>query len=214
MSVAILTTRERILNAALIEASLEGLRGLSLGRLASLLGLSKPGVVLPFGNKQGLQMAVLEAAMARFTTAVFTPSLQAPRGLPRLVAIFRYWLDWVETADGLPGGCPLIPAMREWDDLPGPLQDRLRDSHAQWVGTLEEFARRAMRQGHLDNAGDPGLIAFQLYGLILEAQQHARLLHDAAWRRHAETAFSQLLARHRAAPLAAFQYAQASPDNA
>lgn len=211
MSAAALSTRERILDAALIEASLEGLRGLSLGRLAGLLGLSKPGVVLPFGNKQGLQLAVLETAMARFTSAVFTPSLAAPRGLPRLVVIFKLWLDWVEKADGLPGGCPLIPAMREWDDLPGPLQDRLRQSHGQWVGTLEEFIRRAMRQGHLDAAGNPSLIAFQLYGLILEAQQHARLLRDAAWRRHAETAFAQILSRHAAVH---FQYSQASPDYA
>lgn len=196
---AALSTRDRILDAALIEASLEGLRGLSLGRLAEMLGLSKPGVVLPFGNKQGLQLAVLEAAMERFIAAVFTPSLQAPRGLPRLVVIFRLWLDWVEKADGLPGGCPLIPAMREWDDLAGPLQQRLRESHGQWVGTLEEFVRRAMRQGDLGAAGDAGLITFQLYSLILQAQHHARLLRDPDWRRHAESAFSQILARHGAA---------------
>lgn len=195
--IALADTRNRILAAALDAASLEGFRGLSLAPLAARLHLSKTGVVLPFGNKQGLQIAVLETAMARFMAAVFHPSLLAPRGLPRLDALMRHWLDWLDQADGLPGGCPLIPATREWDDLAGPLQEKLRHSYRQWVATLEEMVRRAQRQGHLALAADAAQIVFGLYSIILEAQQEYRLLQRPDWRQRAEQAYADLLARHK-----------------
>ena len=190
-------TRSRILAAALDTASLDGLNGLSLAPLAERLGLSKTGVVLPFGSKSALQMAVLDVAMTRFLACVFQPSLAAPRGLPRLDRLMQLWLDWLDEADGLPGGCPLIPATREWDDQDGPLQHKLRAGYRQWGETLAEMLRRAEGQGHLRPGLDRAQIVFGLYGIILQAQHSLRLLRQPDWRRRAEQAYADLLARHR-----------------
>jgi len=194
---SIADTRSNILAAAMGSASLDGFRGMSLGKLAADLGLSKTGIVLPFGNKEGLQLAVMEAAMARFMAAVFAPCLKAPRGLPRLDALMRHWLDWVADADDLPGGCPLIPATREWDDLPGPLRELLGGNYRQWVSTLEEMVRRAERQGDLAPDSDAGLIVFQLYVIILQAQHASRLMQQPDWRQRAERAYAELIDQHR-----------------
>jgi len=77
-------TREAILDAALAQASEAGFESLTIGALAARTGLSKSGLFAHFGSREGLQIAAIEAAAARFTTTVFLPALKAPRGLPRL----------------------------------------------------------------------------------------------------------------------------------
>ena len=51
-------------------ASVEGLEGLTIGRLARSLGLSKGGVVGHFPSKEELQLAIVEAARRRFEQEV------------------------------------------------------------------------------------------------------------------------------------------------
>src|SRR6476619_4692325 len=100
-------TRERILDQAVRLASRDGLEGLSIGTLATELGLSKSGLFAHFGSKEDLQVAVLEAAASRFEEVVVRPSLDAPRGKPRIKRWFETWLRWVNDAS-VPGGCLFI----------------------------------------------------------------------------------------------------------
>ena len=59
-------TRQSILEHAVDLASLEGLEGLTIGRLADELGMSKSGLFAHFGSKEELQLATIEAARERF----------------------------------------------------------------------------------------------------------------------------------------------------
>ena len=59
-------TRATILARALDLASVDGLEGLTIGRLASELEMSKSGVFAHFGSKQELQLATVGAAAERF----------------------------------------------------------------------------------------------------------------------------------------------------
>lgn len=196
-------TRAAILDAAMRQASAEGFRALSLGDLGNELGLTKTGVALAFGNKEALQLAALDHAMRLFVATVFQPALQAPRGLARLEAVLANWIRWAEHP-ALPGGCPLVPATREWDDLPGPVNARLVASYRQWLDTLAELIRRAQRTGELEPAADPRQIAFEIYGIVLTMHHAQRLLCDPAWKDRAERAFAGLLARHRHPPSPTF----------
>ena len=87
-------TRGTILDAALDVASTVGLEALSIGRLAERVGLSKSGLFAHFRSKEALQLEVLEHARADFIQGVVAPALGAPRGLPRLRALFDNWLAW------------------------------------------------------------------------------------------------------------------------
>ncbi|WP_371649302.1 MULTISPECIES: hypothetical protein [unclassified Streptomyces] len=75
-------TRRRIARHGVDVASLEGLEGLSIGRLATDLRLSKSGVQTLFKTKENLQLAVAEAAREAFTEAVIRPAGTAPPGPP------------------------------------------------------------------------------------------------------------------------------------
>ena len=115
-------TREAILARAVAVASEQGLEGLSIGALADDLGMSKSGLFAHFRSKEGLQIAILEMAGARMVDEVVRPALAAPRGEPRVRALFDRWLAW-EQSPSLPGGCPFMAASFELDDRPGPVRD-------------------------------------------------------------------------------------------
>src|SRR3954451_6839864 len=87
-------TRESILQAAADLASVEGLEGLTIGRLATVLGMSKSGLFAHFGSKEELQLATIAAARRRFVDHVVRPSRELPRGRGRLDALLRDWLDY------------------------------------------------------------------------------------------------------------------------
>ena len=96
-------TRNTILDRAVRLASEVGLSGLTIGRLARDLELSKSGLFAHFQSKETLQLQVLGRASHIFIQTVVRPALAQPRGEPRVQALFDRWLDWTRTAD-LPGG--------------------------------------------------------------------------------------------------------------
>src|SRR3954462_1051988 len=79
-------SRAAILREAARLATVEGLDGLSLARLAEAVGMSKSGLFAHFGSKEELQLATVEAASAIFEELVIEPASAAPAGVPRLRA--------------------------------------------------------------------------------------------------------------------------------
>src|SRR5258708_27302657 len=77
-------TRAAILEVAVQIASEEGLEGLSLGRLADDVGMSKSGLFAHFRSKEDLQLAVVDAARDLFIAQVVTPARKLPAGIQRL----------------------------------------------------------------------------------------------------------------------------------
>ena len=61
--------RARIVEHAARLASIEGLEGLSIGRLAEVTGVAKSSVHGLFGSKQELQLATINAARENFIAA-------------------------------------------------------------------------------------------------------------------------------------------------
>src|SRR5579859_1589778 len=80
-------TRESILRVAVNLASVEGLEGLTIGRLADALKMSKSGLFAHFGSKEELQLATVDMARTIFSEAVKQPAMESPEGAPRLWAL-------------------------------------------------------------------------------------------------------------------------------
>src|SRR5512144_146381 len=110
-------TRAAILDAALGLAANMGLEGLSIGALAEATGMSKSGVFAHFGSREELQISVIQEYHRRFQEEVFDPALREERGLPRLRALFRNWMN--RTSIELDSGCLFISGAVEFDDRPG-----------------------------------------------------------------------------------------------
>ena len=170
-------SRASAVEAAVDLASVEGLEGITIGRLASDLAMSKSGLIGRFGDKEALQRAVLAAAIARFTDAVWQPASQAEPGLPRLEAIVEAWVDYLR-ADVFPGGCFLTTASVEYDARPGPLHDDAEAAVRLWLGVLEAEAARAREAGDLPADRDPADVAFELHSLASGGSVAGRLLGD------------------------------------
>ncbi|WP_280358966.1 TetR/AcrR family transcriptional regulator [Nocardia otitidiscaviarum] len=159
-------------------ASAEGLTGLSLGRLASDLGLSKSGVATLFGSKENLQLAAVRSAREVFVDTVVRPAHTEPEGWPRLRALIAHWLDYVREPV-FPGGCFRVAGTVEFDSRPGPVRDALAADRDDWFAVLEREIRRAQEQGYLTGC-DPHRLAFQLDALVGAANVAARLGDETA----------------------------------
>jgi len=170
-------SRTRSVEAAVDLASVEGLEGLTIGRLAGELDMSKSGLIGRFGDKEALQRATLARAIERFTAAVWTPAAKAPPGLPRLEAIVDAWI--AHLADGtFPGGCFVTTASVEYDARPGPLHDDVAAAVARWLGVLTAEAATAIEAGDLPADRDPYDVAFELHALASGGSVAGRVLGD------------------------------------
>jgi AcrR family transcriptional regulator len=163
-------TRAAILDRALDLASREGLEGLTIGRLATELEMSKSGLFGHFGSKQELQLATVDAAAARFREAVLDPAAAAEEGAPRLRAMVAAYLAHVGS-DAYSGGCFWAATSTEFDDRPGPVRDAIAGALDAWLGELE-------RQARLAGVVDPERLGFELYALVMGANSRFRLSGD------------------------------------
>jgi len=179
-------TRAAILDRAVDLASVEGLDGLTIGRLAAELEMSKSGLFSHFGSKQELQLATVDAAARRFSHSVIEPVAGVPAGSARLRAMAEAYLDHLE-GDAYSGGCFWGAASAEYDDRPGPVRDAVAAALGRWLGELEHQAARA-------GLAEPDRVAFELYALVMGANSRYRLAGDRRVFAYARHAVDRLLA--------------------
>ncbi len=185
-------TRQTILDHALALATRVGIEGLTIGRLADDLGMSKSGLIAHFQTKEALQVQVLETGAHRFVEEVLRPALKAPRGEPRLRALFEGFLTW-EASPSLPGGCPLIAASTELDDRPGPARDYLVRARRDFFDLLAGTVRSAIQEGHFRSDLDPEQFTYEFWGAMLGYHHASRLMRDPRASERATRAFDSMI---------------------
>jgi AcrR family transcriptional regulator len=171
-------SRNAILEEAARLATVEGIGGLSIGRLADAVGMSKSGLFAHFGSKEELQLATVGTANAIFDSAVLAPAKQATDGIDRLRRLADAYLRYVE-ADTFPGGCFFASVLVEVSSTPGPVRDRLVAFLADWLGRLEAAVREGQADGTIDPAQDPGQVAFDVEAALFLANAQYAVTHDA-----------------------------------
>jgi AcrR family transcriptional regulator len=170
-------SRARVLEHAAALATLEGLDGVSIARIAAVTGMPKSSVYVLFGSKQELQLATIDAARASFIRHVVTPAITtAPAGRQQLQRLCDGYLDYVKQRI-FPGGCFFVTASAEMGGRHGPVRDRVALYQQQWLQLLYETARQAQTAHELASGTDPRQLAFEL-GAILAGSNIAAVLHD------------------------------------
>jgi AcrR family transcriptional regulator len=157
-----------ILDEAARLATVEGIEGLSLARLADAVGMSKSGLFAHFKSKEELQLATIDAANALFAEQVTEPASQAPNGLDRLRRLTDGYLAYLEV-DTFPGGCFFASALAEMDMRPGPVRDRLVGFLGDWLGRIETAVRDAQTEGAIDPAEDADQLTFEIEAALFLA---------------------------------------------
>jgi AcrR family transcriptional regulator len=159
-------SRNAILREAAQLATIEGINGLSIGRLATAVGMSKSGLFAHFGSKEELQLATIGTAADVFTEQVITPGMEAPAGLERVRALAAGYLSYVE-ASLYPGGCFFASIAAEMDTHPGPVRDLAVQFMGDWLVLLEHEFTVAQADGTIDPAEDAAQLAFEMEAALL-----------------------------------------------
>ncbi|SNS79702.1 transcriptional regulator, TetR family [Actinomadura meyerae] len=186
-------TRNEILCRAADIASAEGLEGVSIGRLATELRISKSGVFTHFGSKEELQLATVAKAVKLFREHVVKPALAAPGGMARVRALLDAWQRY-QSEPVFPGGCFFHSTMAEFDARPGRVRDAIAASQRDWSAFLERCLAEARDRGELDAATDVPQLAFELEALCRTGAAHALLYDEPAYYDRAARAMDARLA--------------------
>ncbi|MEQ6903434.1 TetR family transcriptional regulator C-terminal domain-containing protein [Nocardioides sp. YIM 152588] len=167
-------TRRVILGKAVDVASVEGLEGLSIGRLATELSMSKSGLIGAFGSKEQLQLATIRAARAIFVRTVVEPALLAPVGIDRLRALIDAWLAY-SSDRRFPGGCFFARVGHEYAGRPGAVRDALAAVDQEWIGLIAATVAEAQQVGEIRADEDADLLAFDLVAYLDSANLRSLL---------------------------------------
>jgi AcrR family transcriptional regulator len=185
-------SRRALLALAVQQASIDGLGGISLGRLAADAQVSKSGVATLFGSKERLQLAVIDAATAVFRDVVIEPARTLPRGAARIAALAQRWLDYSRTRV-FDGGCFFLEASVEFDARPGAVRDALIRALTSWNGYLIASIQHAMDLGELPGLDDPAQLAFELQAIFDHSNTMSVLLDSEEPYRRASRAIAARL---------------------
>jgi AcrR family transcriptional regulator len=189
-------SRATILAAAGKLATVDGLDGLTIGRLADHIGMSKSGLYAHFGSKEELQLATVGYAEEVFDYDVLLPAQQAEPGLPRLDAYVEHFISHVQRAV-FPGGCFFVSAMAEFDARPGTLRDRIAAYIGGWTGRLRAEVAAAQEQRDLDPATDPDQLVFEIQSALVLSNILWVVSEDPGVFERARTAISSRIASAR-----------------
>jgi AcrR family transcriptional regulator len=192
MRSAAVNTRDRILSDGVDLLSQVGLAGVTLGMLAEKVGLSKSGLFAHFLSKTEVQIAILNQAADVANAHVVAPAMQVSVGLPRLRTLVNRWLGWTTRA-GLPGGCPIVAAMFEVDDIEGDVRDMVSQLEASWRALLTGLVQEAVEHGHLRHDLDVDQFVWELCGIYLSHHASWRFIRDPECDARAAKAFESLV---------------------
>ena len=168
-------TRESILQTAADIASVEGLEGLTIGRLATELEMSKSGLFAHFGSKEELQLATNAAARERFVAAVIAPLRDLPPGRERLQTLVDGWIAYLRE-EVFAGGCFFTTVRVEFDAREaGPVRDAVEADQRDWLARLSREVR-----GALGDDVDADQLAFEIDVTGMGANVQYQLLRDPA----------------------------------
>src|SRR5262249_29869610 len=188
-------TRATILEETVAAASREGLEGVTIGRLAGDLRMSKAGVIGHFGSKRELQLAAVERAVERYRREIWEPVEDERPGIERLGAVVDAWLDYLDS-DVFPGGCFLTAAAAEFDGRPGPVREAIDGALALWCSVLEADAATAIADGDLPTGADPAQIAFELNAIAMVVNQSRQVRGHPEAIARGRRAMNRVIDRH------------------
>lgn len=193
-----ISKKEKILKSAMEFTSKFGLDSLSIGELAKSVGMSKSGLFSHFKSKEKLQIMVLDYAACDFTKKVIRPILKEPRGTARMDAMMNHWKQW--STEWLPGGCPFLSAVIEFDDRPGNIQNHLRNLLNIMIETIVKTIEISQEENQIRKDIDKLQMAFEIYSNILGHHVYSKFIQDEKSEQRFENTYQKIMANYKSQP--------------
>jgi AcrR family transcriptional regulator len=168
-------TRREILETAARLATVEGIRHLSIARLADEVGISKSGLYAHFGSKEELQLATIATAEEIYERDVYDKVASVPTGLDGAIALADAHLDHLRRKV-FPGGCFFDAAAGDLALERGSVRDRVAAFQSGWVERLRVNLEAALAKGELPPDTDLAQVLYDVTSYLVLA--HTRLVFD------------------------------------
>ncbi|WP_199175935.1 TetR/AcrR family transcriptional regulator [Telmatospirillum siberiense] len=156
-----LRSRSKILEHAILIASAEGLDGLTIGRVATEAGVGKGNITVLFGDREKLQLAILDHAMELFRQMVIEPAEQQRDPLARIRSWIESWFSFVERRV-LPGGCFLNAVSSEYRTRDGVIRDKITEYRTLGRQRLRNWIEEAKLARKIADDVDVEALVFEL----------------------------------------------------
>lgn len=192
-------SRTAILESAARLATVEGLEGLSLGRLADVLGMSKSGLYAHFGSKEELQLATIETAVEIYNREIVEPAFAIPPGVARVLGLCDAFFDFVGSGD-FPGGCFFVYTSVDPANRREPIRRRLADEQRAWLALIEELILEAVAGGQLPVSTDAKRLAFELDAIMIGSDANFVLLSEPSFLEEGRAAVRRRLEMNSPSP--------------
>ena len=186
-------SRAAILRQAAQLATVEGLEGLTISRLADAVGMSKSGLFAHFGSKEELQLATVELAKSIFSEEVLDPAAVAPTPLERIRLLAESFLQHVERRT-YPGGCFFASAAVELGRQQGPVREAVLAVENDYFERIRTAAREAQADGDITQSEDTDQLAFELVAYLIAANMQFGVTQNPAHIERARRAIERRLA--------------------
>ncbi len=156
-------------------ASEIGLEGISIGSLASSLGMSKAGVAGHFKSKEQLQIEVVEFGARDFTEKIWAPNAELNPGRERLLGCLDAWYAY-SASSPFRGGCLMTSVSTEFDGRPGPVREAIAETWGRWTTVLRNDLDIAIEAGEISPPLSPADTITAVESLATGVNQQTQLL--------------------------------------
>jgi AcrR family transcriptional regulator len=179
-----LETRARIVRDAASVFSTRGFFGTSMSDLLSATGLQKGGLYNHFGSKEQLALEAFDYAVNLITGRYTEAFAKTDSELGRLLAIVDVFSTLIDDPV-LPGGCPILNAAIESDDLLPVLRERAQQAMTRSLRLIGSTVKAAVDAGELRADVDPRQLATVVTATLEGAVMLSKLYGDPSYMRRA-----------------------------
>jgi AcrR family transcriptional regulator len=149
-------------------AARSGLAGLTIGRLARDLTMSKSGLFAHFRSKRSLEMATINEARNLFVSQVLSPARATGEGIAQVWVLCDSWLAHIERRV-FAGGYFFTGAFFECAERSGPVEKEINGMTQEWWGSLRDAVRKAKDRKEIVPTIDLRRLCCDLNGTLISA---------------------------------------------
>jgi AcrR family transcriptional regulator len=197
-----LETRARIVRDAASVFGTRGFFGTSMSDLLSATGLQKGGLYNHFGSKEQLALEAFDYAVSLITGRYVEAFAATDSQLDRLYAIVDVISALIDDP-ALPGGCPILNAAVESDDVLPVLRERAQEAMTSWLRLIGSTAKAAVEAGELRAEVDPRQLATVVTATLEGAVMLSKLYGDPSYMHRAVDHVTAHIRSFATAPAAA-----------
>lgn len=170
-------TRERIVQTSAALFNVRGYAGTAMSDIIEAVGVQKGGIYRHFESKEAIMLAAFEYAMQRRIEAIQALLTPDSSTVEQLQVICNSFITLLEPPS-LPGGCPILNAAIEADDLYPPLREKVQQGLNLLRSLIQHIIANGKERGELQPYVNGDVVATLLISTCEGALMMTKLYGD------------------------------------